>query len=507
MTRLNPDAIRGRSKAAGVRGMAMPRATIWCSPPRSDLLLSSLDRHLQTLAWRHYEEARGAPMRDAAIEAAAIAAASDLSQRIEARALAWCARTGIDASLARHRGRERLARRVAVALGLLAGLAAARLMPEGFPARANVVAMLGGLLLPNLLSLCAWLALQFAASLRGRVAVGALFGQTLARGIDWVGARRHALGSETERAVQRALFEFHAESGAGRAQVAALSHLFWLALAAGAMLGCWWLLVARQVDFYWGSTLLGADVLARALEVLARPVAMFGFPVPDAADIAASRIDAALADPTLRARWAWLVLGSLCVFGIVPRLAALGWCLALSAWSARRPVLDLTRPGYWRLREILQPSPPSTRIVDRDEAPPGPRAGRAALTGPAPPVDAAWFALERAVPAPPGGRDFGAILDRAGQLRVLDALSSAAPPWPAVVIQAPLVVTPDRGLGQFVSAVAAAARQPVYLLVTDDADGALTPAERDARREDWRALADRAGIPADRVASNAEPGA
>ena len=55
--------------------------------------------------------------------------------------------------------------------------------------------------------------------------------------------------------------------------------------------------------------------------------------------------------------------------------------------------------------------------------------------------------------------------------------------------------------------VAAAARQPVYLLVTDDADGALTPAERDARFEDWRALADRAGIPADRVASNAEPGA
>ena len=478
----------------------MPRANIWRYPLRSYSLLSSLDRHLQTLAWRHYEEARGAPVRDAAIEAAAIAAAPDFPRRVEARALAFCARTGIDAALARHRGRERLAQRIAVALGLLAGVAAARLMPEGFPARANVVAMLGGLLLPNLLSLCVWLALQLAATLRGRGAVGTWFGQALARGIDWLGARRHAC-DETARAVQRALFEFHADTTAGRARVAALSHLFWLALACGAMAGCWWLLIVRQVDFYWGSTLLGAEFLARALEVLAGPVSRLGFPVPDAADIAASRIDSALADAALRTRWAWFVLGSLCAFGLLPRLAALGYCLVLAAWGARHPAIDLARPGYWRLREILQPASPQTRIVDRDEAPPGPRRELGLPAGLVPPADAAWLALERPVPAPRGVRDFGAIVDRAGQIQVLDALANPAPPWSAVVILAPLAVTPDRGLGQFVSALVAAARQPVYLLVTTDTDGTLTPAERSARLEDWRALAVRAGIPADQVGS------
>lgn len=493
--------------AAGGPGLTMPRATICRNPLRSDTPLSSLDRHLQTLAWRHYEEARGAPMRDVALEASAIAAAPDLPARIEARALAWCARTGIDATLSRYQGRERHARRIAVALGLLGGLAAARLMPEGLPARANVVAMLGGLLLPNLLSLCAWLVLQLAASLRGRGAVGAWFGQTLARGIDWLGARRHAHGGEAERAVQRALFEFHADTTAGRARVAALSHLFWLALACGAMLACWWLLVVRQVDFYWGSTLLGTDFVARALEALAQPVAMLGFPVPDAADIAASRLDAAPADAALRTRWGWLVLGSLCVFGVLPRLAALGWCLALARWSTRRPALDLTRPGFWRLRGILQPAPSQTRIVDRDEAPPVPRQAQAVPAGLTPPADAAWLALERSLPAPPGATDFGAIVDRAGQLRVLDALARAAQPWQAVVIQAPLAVTPDRGLGQFVSTVVAAARQPVYLLIAVDAAGALTPAERDERLEDWRALAGRAGIPAGNVGSDARAGA
>ncbi len=503
MTGRNPDVIRARATTAGGPGWTMPRATICRNPPRSDILLSSLDRHLQTLAWRHYEEARGEPMRDAALEAAAIAAAPDLPRRIEARALAWCARTGIDVTLARYRGRERHARRIAFALGLLGGLAAARLMPEGFPARANVVAMLGGLLLPNLLSLCAWLLLQVAATLRGRGAVGAWFGQALARGLDGLGARRQAHGGEVERAVQRALFEFHADTTDGRARVAALSHLFWLALACGAMISCWWLLVVRQIDFYWGSTLLGADFVGRALDALAQPVSMLGFPVPDAADIAASRIDAAPADSALRTRWGWFVLGSLCVFGVLPRLAALGWCLALVRWSARRPAIDLARPGYWRLRDILQPAASLTRIVDRDEAPPGPRPLQTVPAGLAPPADAAWLALERSLPAPPGARDFGAIVDRAGQLRVLDALARAAPPWPAIVIQAPLAVTPDRGLGQFVSAVVAASRQPVYLLVAVDAAGALTPAERDARLEDWRSLAGRAGIPAGNVGSNA----
>jgi hypothetical protein len=465
-------------------------------------LLSSLDRHLLTLAWRHYEEARGEPLRDAALEEAAIATAPDLSRRIEARALAWCARTGMDVTLRQYLKRGRHARRIAFILGLLGGLAAARLMPEGFPARANVVAMLGGLLLPNLLSLCIWLVLQVVAALRGQGAVTAWFGQTLARGIDWIGARLHAQGGETERAVQRALFEFHADTTNGRARVAALSHLFWLALGCGAVVGCWWLLSVRQIDFYWGSTLLGADFVARVLEGLAQPVAMFGFPVPDAADIVASRVDASAADPALRTRWGWLVLGSLCVFGVLPRLAALGCCLALARWSARRPALDLDRPGYWRLREILQPAAPMTRILDRDEAPPGPRKDQSVPSGLTPPADAAWLALERPLPAPPGARDFGTIIDRAGQLRVLEALSSAGGTWPAVVVHVPLAVTPDRGLGQFIRAVVAAARQPVYLLVALDAAGTLTPGERHARLDDWRALASSAGIPERHVGSN-----
>ena len=470
-------------------------------------MLSSLDRHLQTLAWRHFEEARGAPLRDAAIERAAMASAPDLPRRIEARALAWCAREGIDSTLTRYLARGRHAPRIAFALGLVAGLAAARLLPEGFPARANVVAMLGGLLLPNLVSLSVWLALQVLAALRGRGAATAWIGQALARAIDWSGARLHARAGEAERAVQRALFEFHADTTRGRARVAALSHLFWLALALGAMLGCWWLLTVRQVDFYWGSTLLGADFVARVIDGLAQPVAMLGFPVPDAADIAASRIDAGHADAALRTRWGWLILGSLCVFGVLPRLAALAWCFALSRWSARRPEIDLDRPGYWRLREILQPAPPVTRIIDRDEAPPAPRSAVPGFpTGCVPPADAAWLALERPLAAPAGALDLGAIVDRAGQVRVLDALAGAAP-WSALVIQAPLAVTPDRGLGQFVSAVVAAARRPVYLIVAGDADSALAPAERAARREDWQALASRAGIPASHIGVNGEAGA
>lgn len=476
------------------------RANIGPIQPRSvrSALSPSLDRQLQTLAWCHFEEARGAPLRDADIERAALAAAPDFPRRVAFRAAAFCAREGLAPLLARHAARERVAQGGVLAAGLVVGAAAAGYVPEGMPSRANLVALLAALLLPNLGSLVLWIALQAGAVFAGRGVATAWLGAALERLADR--ARRKGHDDEAARAVQRALCEFHAGSPAGRARVAMLSHLFWLAVAGGSIVGCWWLLVLRQVDFHWGSTLLGEDDVRRALSMLGAPLAWLGATVPDAADVAASRLDALPQSAALRMRWGWFVLGSLATWGLLPRLVALLACAAAARVYLRRPRLDPARAGYFRLRGILVPDPAPPRILDADEGPPAPPPATAAdrAASERPPAGALWLALERLLPVPEGARDLGTILDRAGQRHALDALATDTLA-PALVIQAPLAATPDRGLGQFVASLVAAARRPVFLRIVDDGRAELAEPARATRIEDWRALASAAGVPAERV--------
>lgn len=453
-----------------------------------------------TLAWRHYEEALGAPLRDAAIEAAALAAGPALERRIIVRATGFARQRGFEAGFARHRRLQRRAALLALGAGAFAGVAAARLIPEGVAPRANLLDMLGALLLPNLLALGTWLLLQLFAMVRGQGATGSWLGsalQHLVERVAGVGRKR----DDVSRAVQRGLVEYYAETAAGRARLSLLSQLFWLALAAGAMLGCWWLLSLRQVDFYWGSTLLGADAMTRLLDWLAAPVGWLGFPVPATADVAASRVDVVAMDAALRARWGWFLLGALAAFGLLPRVAAVAACVAIVAAGDRRFRPNLALPGYWRLQSLLAPAAATARVIDPDTAE-QPRAdlAPAVATEEAPPAAAAWIALERALPVPPGAVDLGTSLERADQQRLLQAVA-AGPSWPALVIHAPLAATPDRGLAHFVATLVAAADRPVYLRVADGVHEALSPQEAEARREDWRRLALTAGIPPVRVSS------
>ncbi len=451
----------------------------------------------QTLAWRHYEEARGEALRDAAIEAAAIAAGPDLPARIAARARAFCAHMGLDAELATHLRRDRQALALALFAGAAIGLGAARLLPDAAPARANVMDLLAALLAPNFVALLLWLILQTAASLRGQGATASLLGQALQQGLE-----RLALGLRTPRdprarAAQRAWLDYHAGTAGGRARLALVSHAFWLALALGAMLGCWWLLSLRQVDFYWGSTLLGARAVGGLIATLAQPVAALGLPVPDATDIAASRLDVVSSDPTLRARWGWFLLGTLGVYGVLPRVLALALCVALVRIGDRGYRPDPSQPGFFRLEQFLMPAPAPTRVLDADDGatrkrPDGMRAGAI------PPSAAAWVALERALRAPPEALDLGTIIDREDQRRLL-AMLAAAPAWPALVIHAPLAATPDRGLAQFVASLVAAARCPLWLEVDTRDETTLPATERAARRADWRVLGETAGIPPARI--------
>jgi hypothetical protein len=147
---------------------------------------------------------------------------------------------------------------------------------------------------------------------------------------------------------------------------------------------------------------------------------------------------------------------------------------------------------------------PYTESEENGAAPSAPAAGTRAPTGPP-----AMLALE--VDAPPAPwppqvsgvtwRDLGLIDGRQDRQHALEQLADPQVGSSSVVVVCGLTTTPDRGHGAFIAQVREASGAPVGVVLTGgeafrrrgDAD------QLEGRIEDWRALADRAGVPTERV--------
>ena len=167
----------------------------------------------------------------------------------------------------------------------------------------------------------------------------------------------------------------------------------------------------------------------------------------------------------------------------------------LRSWYSRTLQLDLQAPDFWRLGVLLATRPAAAAVLDADRAPPVSGVALLPAGEIRVPVGSAWLALERPLTVPGDcARDFGCIANRADQARVLTALSPH-PPWPALIVQAALGSTPDRGVGKFLGRAAKLAGCPVYLRVVDSPETAgWSPAQCCARLDDWATLAAEAGL-------------
>ncbi len=128
-----------------------------------------------------------------------------------------------------------------------------------------------------------------------------------------------------------------------------------LAALAGMFAAMLLLLSVRQYYFDWQSTLWDESRFGLAVGALSWLPEKLGFPVPDAAAVAAARNGAAVADS---AAWGGLLLGSMLCYGILPRLAAYLFC----KWRVfRQPEvrLNLNFPYYQNIVRKLH-----TRITD-----------------------------------------------------------------------------------------------------------------------------------------------
>ncbi|MDG4601544.1 MAG: DUF2868 domain-containing protein [Defluviicoccus sp.] len=506
--------------------------------PRQDLA-----RLVLAEAVRLHEENRGFLIEDRAAEAAAVAAGGDLQRRILTRASALTVAADVRDALDRLRQLFALSAAagflIALALGAGSALALMASAPSGYGAAVptNFFLLYGSLLGPHALMLAAWLFALLALPNRssGSSLGGGSLGGSLGGGILALVRRlsRWTLKQPLEAAAARAFALVMTGSPAGRWLVSALSHGLWFGYLAGGSAMVFLLLSTRQVSFAWETTILSAEDYIALTRALAAAPGWLGFAAPDAQQIAASQIPLAAAPSAAADRaWAGLLLGSLFVYGVLPRLVLVLLCLGLGRRAIRRYRLDTSRPGFARLQERLTPLAQTTGVIDADQDGPAAAAapsslGQAAeadtangIPGPAQvvgdgPVAILAFESERPKggwPLLPDGvswLDCGSIEDRADRARVRARLGAAVRPPRLLVLACSLLTTPDRGVGAFLAEFAGEAGLPLALLLSQDHHyRARTPGDEAAKASavgqriaDWRQIALAAGIPAANVAA------
>ena len=452
-----------------------------------------------------------APVEDDALATAAGAqAAGGMEAKIIARAKATAAAGELFSWCRHYAATARWMVAVLLVLMMAIGAGAARaalgVSPEG---RVNFFLALGTLLGVQTIALAIWLLLVFMRP--SALASFSLGG--LARWLVDVVLRR-ASRSPVQVAALEGAMTVHSSSRVLRWTLSSLSHAGWLAFNVGCVVTLLALLSARQYTFVWETTILSEQAYWPMVEALSTGPEAAGFRVPTEAQVAASQWtgDAATVelDEGSRRAWAGLLVGSIVVYGALPRFVL----LLFSFWrlrAARRAYrLDLARPGFAILAARLAPQQQSLGVIDADDGGGGAHASRAASPSARPAGPPAIVGIEMDRPQrgswPPqipglSLHDLGFLNDRGERQRVTHQLHTAAQEPAALVIACSLTSTPDRGVGSIIGQLRAAISRPAYVVLT----GGQALRERgdgDAlvrRVEDWRRLAMDAGIAGDNV--------
>ncbi len=315
---------------------------------------------------------------------------------------------------------------------------------------------------------------------------------------------RKKLGMQADRAWLACNFS----GPVGKWQFSKLTHQLWLAYLFAGLFFLVLLLMVRQYDFVWGTTLLSDTVFVTLTEVLSVPLDMLGFATPSPDQVQATRVgplqaSAALASSAeLRYLWAQFLLGSLLCFGIVPRVLLWSWSAMMCRRARRLFALDYYLPYYISLRQRLMPLASHGQVIDADAVP-------AIIYRPSAvrpvqhtlPAETQWVAVELGddmswpLASIDASNDLGQVVDRASLGSILQRLQDNQCPVIAVVVSS--VRAPDRGVQRTIASLMSGGEQRWLVLLQKQEDESIT----NTRLSAWYRLAEACDVPADHVIS------
>ncbi|MGP5201854.1 DUF2868 domain-containing protein [Psychrobacter aquimaris] len=156
------------------------------------------------------------------------------------------------------------------------------------------------------------------------------------------------------------LYERQLQHSGMRWYLGRFSHQLWLATLTGMLLAIIFLLIVRQYSFSWESTLLSDQALITLTQLLGWLPSMVGFDVPDSTAIVQSRLVTDAMPLAVARQWAGLLVGSLLMYGIVPR--AIAWAFCALMFRRKKMRLDIKQPYYQKILNFWQ-----RQVVDADD--------------------------------------------------------------------------------------------------------------------------------------------
>lgn len=297
----------------------------------------------------------------------------------------------------------------------------------------------------------------------------------------------------------RAWWETCLSGRVGRWRISILTHQFWLIYLLAGMGVLILLMLAKQYDFVWGTTLLPENSLPELTRLLGIPMQHIGLVVPDGQQIAASRIGAGVQDSIIRSAWAEFLVGALIVYGLLPRLILMLLAFSMLKLSEYRYKLDLYLPYYVTLRQSLIAKEFVTSVIDCDpgmtkESPePITRAKHSRRF----PANALVIGIELDSHAiwPEGMVCQENVADQKTFIRVSEMLKKSKR---ALVIGVAAHRLPDRGVQRMIRELATLVSGQVWLMLLQSSP-AIQVAE--SRRQAWYRLAQACEIPAEHILS------
>jgi len=440
---------------------------------------------------------------DAEENALEYSAHKDFEERLWQRARCLVAQNDLSAVLGRA---ARLSRYVKILAFLLAALLGALGVVYAVTDSdtINIYWLLLILLGFNLVSMLLWL---IGISLN----MEALTSGMLARLSSWLPGHLERKNSSANKAgtqADRAWLACHFSGAVGKWQFSKITHQLWLVYLFSGLACLVLLLMVRQYDFVWGTTLLSDTAFVRLTEVLSTPLQALGFATPSAEQVQDTQTgmlqhDAAQAlTAEHRYRWAQFLLGALLCFGIVPRIVLWAWSALMCANARRLFALDFYLPYYISLRQQLMPLASHGQIIDADTSPPS--VAETSAIRPVPhalPPETQWAAVELgddiAWPLQSVSEDnvLGEVVDRESLAHMLQYLQSNKCPVIAVAVSA--ARSPDRGVQRSISSLMSNCAQRWLVLLKKDDDEPVS----DKRLAAWYRLAEACQVPADKLIS------
>lgn len=447
---------------------------------------------------------------DAAATEAGRAASGDMEAKLVARAKASASAAGLRSGLQRFQAAATWLVIALLALAACLGAGAARAaLGVGAESRVNFFFALGTLLGVQTIVLAVWFLLMLAKP-------AALHNFSLGGLMQWAIDRLMRRSSRTpaQLAAMEGAMVAHGSWRIARWSLSTLSHAAWLSFNFGCIATLFVLLSTRQYTFVWETTILSERAYAPLVKAISAGPRAAGFGAPSEEEVAASQWTGSLPADGASTRaahaWAALLVGSIVVYGALPRVVMLLLCAWRLSAARRAYRLDVSQPGFSVVAARLAPVRHAIGVIDADDneahahtqstltiSPPPRPLGSPAIVG---------VEIERTSHWPPrlDGitlRDLGVLLDRPDRQRVMHELRNAAEEPMTLVIACALTSTPDRGMASILAQLQACVSRPALVVLTagQSLRERTDAASLERRVADWRACAAAAGIAADRV--------